>query len=164
MFWTWNTIAHIVVLQAALAFYVLAWPVLRKGLAWSLPKLGQLLPGAAFDEQIEAGQSKKPYRGKWRDTEYHRAEPSDKTEWQKRRQRRTSATQHNVALKTKHLRALGLREPVHLLDIKSAYRQLAKEYHPDRFASGQHDERTRLAAAARMREVNAAYDWLRSNA
>lgn len=59
---------------------------------------------------------------------------------------------------------LGLTEPVHLLDVKTAYRELAKAYHPDKFASDRHDEKTRSAAAARMREINAAYDWLRTNA
>lgn len=160
MFWTWNSVIHVIVLQAALAFYILIWPLLRHGLAWLAPKLGKLFPS----DEAEAAPQKKPFRGKWRDTQYQRAEPADKTEWRKEKQRRANATHPRATQKTKYLRVLGLTEPAHLLDIKSAYRHLAKEYHPDRFASGQHDDAARTAAATRMREVNAAYDWLRSHA
>ncbi|MEO1188005.1 MAG: J domain-containing protein [Pseudomonadota bacterium] len=163
MFWTWNSVIHVIALQVALAFYFLIWPLLRHGLVWVAPKLGRLFSSEDW-EDTSGSTKRKPYRGKWRDTEYQRAEPSDTSEWRKQRQRRASAAHPLAAQKVKHLRVLGLKEPAHLMDIKTAYRQLAKEYHPDRFASGQHDNTARMAAAARMRELNAAYDWLRSNA
>lgn len=163
MFWTWNAVIHVILLQAALAFYVLVWPVLRETMVWTSRRLSRF---AADEQEEETAQTHRehPYRGKWRDTQYQRAERADRTQWQEHKKRR-NASSHGVGPeKAKHLRVLGLSEPVHLLDIKSAYRQLAKDFHPDKFASDHHGDKKRAAAAARMREVNTAYDWLRSNA
>ena len=92
-----------------------------------------------------------------------RSERASKAEWQEYRKRRSQAANGTMALKSKHLRVLGLSEPVHLLDIKKAYRQMARDFHPDKFVSEQYSDDKRAAAARQMREVNAAYDWLRSN-
>jgi len=58
---------------------------------------------------------------------------------------------------------LGLREPAHLIDIKTAYRSMARTYHPDRFASKDHSDAQRTAAALKMQQINEAYDWLCAN-
>ncbi|MEO1552677.1 MAG: J domain-containing protein [Pseudomonadota bacterium] len=162
MIWTWNAVLHVILLQAALAFYVLVWPILSKGMIWAA---GTIARRSWQDETAEPhAKAQRQYRGKWRDTQYQRAERASETEWQQYRKNRAWTSQGSGAPRDKHLRVLGLTEPVHLLDIKNAYRQLAKDYHPDKFASDQHGEKTRAAAAARMREINAAYDWLRTNA
>lgn len=55
---------------------------------------------------------------------------------------------------------LGLRKGASKDDIKSAYKKLAKQYHPDQFD----DNPLRDLAEERMREVNEAYDYLMKNA
>ncbi|MEM6555713.1 MAG: J domain-containing protein [Pseudomonadota bacterium] len=162
MFWTWNAVTHVILLQVALAFYVLIWPLLKSFAAWASREFARRYPSDTAAETVSAG-AKRPYRGKWRDTQYQRGERASKAEWQEYRKRRSQAANGTMALKSKHLRVLGLSEPVHLLDIKKAYRQMARDFHPDKFVSEQHSDDKRAAAAARMREVNAAYDWLRSN-
>ena len=163
MFWTWNAVVHVILLQVVLAFYILVWPVLKSGAAWIARALARRFPTDLEADPATAGPQR-AYRGKWRDTQYQRAERASKYAWQENRKRRAQTAYGGNSLKAKHLRVLGLSEPVHLLDIKSAYRRLAKDFHPDKFVSDQHGEKTRAAAAARMREINAAYDWLRSNA
>ncbi len=103
-------------------------------------------------------------RDKWWEARDHKAEQSDRERRASNGQRAFAARQALDPLKSKHLNTLGLREPVHLIDIKSAYRQMAKSYHPDRYASADYTESARQAAAQKMRDINAAYDWLRVNA
>ncbi|MEM7329024.1 MAG: J domain-containing protein [Pseudomonadota bacterium] len=163
MFWTWNAVVHVILLQAALAFYFLIWPILRatagvltRRLAAGWPQDGQSRSARGHADHSE--------RGRWRDTQYQRAENVNEREWAEHRRRRSHAPQGAHSIKARHLKILGLSEPVHLMDIKTAYRDLAKTYHPDRFASDQYTIETRTTAAARMRDVNAAYDWLCANA
>jgi len=47
--------------------------------------------------------------------------------------------------------------------IKSAYRKLARKYHPDALASQDLSEAKLDKAMKRMQEINAAYDWLEDN-
>ena len=163
MFWGWNTVAHVILLQAALVFYYLIWPVLSKGLIWVLRKLSKYLPQAeATDEAAYTGA--RAYRGKWRDTQYQRAEQSDGAQWQEHRKHRANKARAMGSTKSKHLNLLGLREPVHLIDIKTAYRSLARTYHPDRYASHDYSDAQRAAASLKMRQINEAYDWLCANA
>lgn len=164
MYWTWNAVTHVILLQVALAFYVLVWPVLKRMLSSASSALARRYATETAAEEESFARAKRPYRGKWRDTQYQRAQSSNRSEWQEYKKRRAQAGNGTSNLKASHLRVLGLSEPVHLLDIKTAYRQLAKDFHPDKFVSSQHSDAKRAAAATRMREVNAAYDWLRSNA
>ena len=62
-----------------------------------------------------------------------------------------------------YLRTLGLESGAGKGALKSAYRKMAKRYHPDRFASGAHSDTERETARRRMLAVNAAYDWLSEN-
>lgn len=48
-------------------------------------------------------------------------------------------------------------------DLKSAYRKLARKYHPDILASNDLSETELKAAEQRMQEINQAYDWLEDN-
>lgn len=160
MFWTWNIVAHVILLQVAIAFYYLAWPALSKALTWLFRKIYLVLPLPEAPEDAEDMRSG-PYRGHWRDAAHQRADTSDhqkQHEWRARQARPISS------LKAKHLRVLGLKEPAHLIDIKTAYRSMAMAYHPDRFTSDVHDDAQRSDAAMKMRQINEAYDWLRVNA
>lgn len=156
----WNTIIHVVVFQAALAFYYLIWPALSKGLVWLFRRLSNSLPSP------EPPEIDKPrtYRGNWRDAHYQRAKSSDGPDWQEHRKQRNGKARANDVLKAKHLHLLGLSEPAHLMDIKAAYRSMARTYHPDRYAAGDHSDAKRTAAATKMRQINVAYDWLCANA
>ena len=54
---------------------------------------------------------------------------------------------------------LGLRPGASPADLKAAHRDLAKVWHPDRFV---HDPELRQKAEHRLKEINEAYDQLRS--
>lgn len=163
MSWGWNSVVHVILLQVAMAFYYLAWPALSKGLTWLLRKLSKNFP--RFEPREEtAAHGAGAYRGNWRDRQYQRTAHSDRGERREYRHRRAVEPRATQSLRSKHLNILGLKEPAHLLDIKTAYRSMAMAYHPDRFASGDHSDADRAAAAAKMRQINEAYDWLRTNA
>lgn len=57
--------------------------------------------------------------------------------------------------------ALGLKTGAAPDEIKQAYRDLVRVWHPDRFA---HDERLRLIAQDKLKEINGAYERLQANA
>lgn len=54
---------------------------------------------------------------------------------------------------------LGLTPGASPEELKEAYRDLAKVWHPDRFL---HDPRLRAKAQEKLKEINEAYDWFRS--
>lgn len=56
---------------------------------------------------------------------------------------------------------LGLKGGASPDEIKQAYRDLVKVWHPDRFG---HDERLRLIAQEKLKEINGAYEFLKANA
>ena len=56
---------------------------------------------------------------------------------------------------------LGLKTGASPDEIKQAYRDLVKVWHPDRFG---HDERLRLIAQEKLKEINGAYELLQANA
>ncbi|MEI7999139.1 MAG: DnaJ domain-containing protein, partial [Candidatus Omnitrophota bacterium] len=58
-----------------------------------------------------------------------------------------------------YLRILGLAEGVKQAEIKSAYRQLAKKFHPDVVAHL--GDEVRLASEKRMKEILEAYEFLK---
>lgn len=58
------------------------------------------------------------------------------------------------------LKALELHAGASFQEIKQAHRDLAVVWHPDRFA--RHDDRLREKASERIKEINSAYDVLRS--
>ena len=57
--------------------------------------------------------------------------------------------------------ALGLKAGASLNEIKQAYRDLVRVWHPDRFG---HDERLRLIAQDKLKDINGAYEFLQANA
>jgi len=61
----------------------------------------------------------------------------------------------------RYLGLFGLTAGATAKEIKKAYRKLAKIYHPDR-NRGKSD-REQEQAAAKMRELNLAFDWLKTN-
>jgi len=61
------------------------------------------------------------------------------------------------------LAALGLSATVSKAKIKTAYRKLARQYHPDLLAGQQVSEQELDNAITKMQEINAAYDWLQDN-
>ena len=56
---------------------------------------------------------------------------------------------------------LGLEAGASPDEIKQAYRDLVRVWHPDRFG---HDERLRLIAQDKLKEINGAYELLQANA
>jgi len=48
-------------------------------------------------------------------------------------------------------------------EIKSAYRKLARKYHPDILASQNLSEAEIDKAMKKMQSINAAYEWLEDN-
>src|SRR4051812_44861966 len=58
---------------------------------------------------------------------------------------------------TQSCRILGLESASTESEIRQAYRDLVKVWHPDRFA---HDERLRLIAQEKLKEINGAYEFL----
>lgn len=153
MIWNHDGLLPILLLQAAVAFFYLGVPMLKtvfRWVNWKRPLFAEETTQSARFERAQA----RPYRGNFREAERcasqtHAAPPRPKP---------------TNPVRDQHLRVLGLRDPAHLIDIKNAYRRMAKHYHPDRYASASNTKAQRNQAAAKMREVNIAYDWLCANA
>ncbi len=58
-----------------------------------------------------------------------------------------------------HLSVLGLDVGASREDVKTAYRDLSKVWHPDRFA---HDESLQIKAQEQLKRINAAFERLQS--
>src|ERR687885_454465 len=63
------------------------------------------------------------------------------------------------AARRRRLEVLGLEPGATAQEIKTAYRDMAKVWHPDRFA---HDPRLQQKAQERLKEINEAYRALLS--
>lgn len=61
--------------------------------------------------------------------------------------------------KTKYYSVLGVEQGASQEDIKKAYRNKAREYHPDKHA--QSTENTKIEAEKRFKEINEAYEKLK---
>ena len=109
-----------------------------------------------FHEQREQAQRRsETYGGGQKQTRYHSYSQS----------RRQSSTPESWMSETdKMLKIMGLAgmQP-DAAQIKSAYRKLARQYHPDALASQDLSEAKLDKAMKRMQEINAAYDWLEDN-
>lgn len=156
--WSESTLIPILLAQIALAVYYLALPVLRKGGEHAISLLSWTILNFSKTPLETSEQSSKTsaYRGNWRDAAYTRDEPRAQAET-------ALPIRPRNPLRAQHLSVLGLRDPAHLMEVKHAYRTMAKTFHPDRYASPAHSTDERRAAAERMREVNQAYDWLCAN-
>lgn len=66
------------------------------------------------------------------------------------------------ALIKKYSQVLGVSEEASLSEIKKAYRKLAKEYHPDKFASEGMPEEYTTFANQKISEINEAYEYLKN--
>ena len=56
---------------------------------------------------------------------------------------------------------LGLQPGFTLEDLKKRWRELAKDYHPDKYAT--QDEKIRKLAEKELKEINEAYEYLKKN-
>jgi len=160
MFWTWQSIAHVILLQVIVAFYYLLAPRINRGL-FTISRTIRRWRLNAGEPAPEPDDS--DGRNRWHDAQSQKTKGFDKANWRAHQKQRAEQVLKSSSSRSKHLAMLGLREPVHLIEVKSAYRRLAKQYHPDRFASVQYSATVRDAAAKKMRDVNEAYDWLRNN-
>ena len=62
---------------------------------------------------------------------------------------------------SKHYQLLGLKPGASPEEMKQAYRDLVKVWHPDRFL---HDDRMRALAQDKLKEINGAYEMLKAQA
>ncbi|MEO1306187.1 MAG: DnaJ domain-containing protein [Pseudomonadota bacterium] len=155
----WKSIGPIVLLQLLVAFFYLAWPMIQRVLEAVAKLIAPYLP----PPQTEDGpteESKKPFRGKWREAQYTREQAQRQTY----EDAQDAKPNHRASgPRDAYLRTLGLSADVSGAQMKRAYRKLAKRYHPDRFAAVHHSDDERAVAAAKMRALNEAYDWLVAN-
>ena len=109
-----------------------------------------------FHEQRERAQRRsETYDERKADNRYHTYSQS----------RRQSAPPESWMSETdKRFKIMGLAgtQP-DAAQIKSAYRKLARKYHPDVLASQDLSEAKLDKAMKRMQEINVAYDWLKDN-
>ncbi|MEM1147933.1 MAG: J domain-containing protein [Pseudomonadota bacterium] len=164
MSWLSNPLAPIVLLQAALVAYVIIWPVFRR--AFTALQFALIRATTQSVPDVEPGV-KRPYRDAWRDAAAQAAGAHRQSaDWGARAGAHERASKPPFAVdprRKQFLRDLGLQDPAHLMEIKAAYREMAKTYHPDRFASERHTPADRAAAAEKMQKLNRAYDWLRAH-
>ena len=66
-----------------------------------------------------------------------------------------------ASLIKKYSQVLGVSEDANLAEIKKAYRKLAKEYHPDKFAAENMPEQYVEFANKKIAEINEAYEYLK---
>jgi hypothetical protein len=62
---------------------------------------------------------------------------------------------------SKYYQMLGLKAGASPGEVRQAYRDMVKVWHPDRFA---HDERLRVMAQDKLKEINGAYESLKAHA
>ncbi|VDN47511.1 conserved protein of unknown function [Petrocella atlantisensis] len=67
----------------------------------------------------------------------------------------------SVDLVSKYSKVLGVSEKADLMEIKKAYRKLAKEHHPDKMSSDGMPEDYKQYANQRIVEINEAYEYLK---
>jgi len=161
MFGTWQAIAHIILLQVIVAFYYLLAPHINKSL-FAMCRAVQRWRLNADEPDSEPDASDRHYG--WRDPQSEKTRGYDKAKWAGYQKQQAEQGLKSTSPRSKHLAVLGLREPVHLIEVKSAYRRLAKQYHPDRYAAAHYSATVKETAAQKMRDVNDAYEWLRNNA
>ena len=89
----------------------------------------------------------------------------DGTSWGSQ-QNSGSGTQNDTPWRSEretHLATLGLPANASSADAKSAWRKLAKKYHPDKLISQNLPADEMAKAEAMMQTINEAYDWLKEN-
>jgi len=157
--------------------YISGGPVL----SWLDDKTESILGSDAFDEtyrkyaqankkrhQDSYQQDTGGYHGyhEWRQKTYRRASEDGHTssEHSHRRQHHNTSPNDGLFQKEKMHAALGLdTQNVSAPEIKSAYRKLARKYHPDMLASQNLSEAEIEKAMKRMQSLNAAYEWFEDN-
>ena len=81
----------------------------------------------------------------------------------RKRQSHTASPNAWMSDKDKMFNIMGLSVGADAKQIKSAYRKLARKYHPDILASQNLSAAKLEAANKRMKEINTAHDWLENN-
>ena len=142
-------------------------------------KAEDLFTSDAFDETYR----KYAQTQKQRHESYHWHDPQDYHKWRQESYRQSENQQgeqtqdsnyqnssyqetayNSLSQKDKMLTALELStKTVSKGKIKTAYRKLARQYHPDILAGQQATEQELDNAMTKMQEINAAYDWLQEN-
>lgn len=151
----WKSVGPILLLQLAVAFVYLAWPLISRIIEISGRHIARYIP-IGERENAEPNKPKQPFRGKWREAAYTRQQEHHGTH--DRRDPPAPPSEREL-----YLRTLGLTKPVSKAQLKKTYRKLAKTYHPDQFAAAHHSASDREIAAEKMLAINEAYDWLVAN-
>ncbi len=163
----WSTMGHIFVAQGIFLFIYIIWPLIRpwmkKLAAWIQKKYGE-----DAHEDSRDSSDKTTFKGKWRAYEEQAYSYHQKTRARERQKfsgasKPKSPPARPLTPRAKYLKTLGLSAEASKSAIRSAYRSMAKRYHPDKYAASHHSDAKRAEASAKMRAVNEAYDWLQEN-
>lgn len=151
----WKSYLHIFIAQAALVFIYIVWPMLRKFGTWALRKLDEWSPAEADDQTARTDTV-------WGDYSASFEKAFSQAEQKKRPPPPPPAPPppSPPSPRQVYLRTLGLSGTPDRKALRTAYRRLAKTYHPDRYAAAAHSDADRARAEHRMRKINEAYDWL----
>ena len=85
-------------------------------------------------------------------------------QWKRSKSQYSSSPNAGGSQKDKMFKILGLvDQTLSAAEIKSAYRKLARKYHPDALASQNLSESDMDQAMKRMQDINLAYEWLEDN-
>lgn len=152
MFWRAQT--HLFVLQGLLIFKYILWPFIQTVIS----VIGEFVAqrSKSDPDSESAFEQHTAFRGKWR--EYERARNTYQHERHQARARPRPKTKRE-----RYLQVLELSPAADSGMIRRAYRQLVKQYHPDKFAADGHTAEERKVASIKMRQINEAYDWLQAN-
>ncbi|WP_409431903.1 DnaJ domain-containing protein [Litorimonas sp. RW-G-Af-16] len=107
--------------------------------------------------------SRRRHKERWDSSSYSRDYGnSDEYEGTKRSSQSRQKTKPRQTLSERDvsLKALGLVDPSSRTEIKAAYRNLVKRYHPDKLMSKGVSVQALKMAQERMKQINAAYAYL----
>lgn len=92
---------------------------------------------------------------------HQRASGNYQRQQSRQREQARQARAYPSSEREKHLATLGLSNGAKAAEIKSAYRALARKYHPDKLASQNLPETEMARAEAMMVKINQAYEYLK---
>ena len=75
----------------------------------------------------------------------------------------TSQSAYADPLRVKQLRILGLNIGANAKEVRKQYLKMAKAFHPDRLSASDNSPDETKMAEDKMKDINAAYNWLKSN-
>lgn len=104
----------------------------------------------------ERGQEPQRPQAPWVESPFEEGKARAKTEGESRSRRQDSDEEEKARLREKHLRTLGLDEDADADEIKSAYRDAVKKWHPDRATT----ESDKARHTKKFLKIQAAWDYL----